>query len=624
MNQLKTASGLEAAYHSVRQNLLQERIDAGHWVGELSASALSTATAISTLSFLLDQSQDDRDIPVDQVRRQIDAGFRWLLTQQNDDGGWGDTPKSHSNISTSMLVVAAIHAAKRDRELNSQVAKAESYIESQGGIPGLKKRYGIDKTFAVPILANCAMAGIVDWKQVSALPFEAACVPQRFYNLLQLPVVSYAIPALVAIGQVKFHKDPPWDPIRKIIRQSSVAPSLRVLEKMMPQSGGFLEAVPLTSFVSMALIHCGKQSHPVVKKGIQFILDSFRVEDDGGSWPIDTNLATWTTTLSINSLAVHSSSWINELQNSDETDHWRNCFDWLMSCQNLEIHPFTGAAPGGWGWTDLSGAVPDADDTPGALLALRQFFDHAELLWHGTELDQKKKQILKSKELGIQWLLGLQNRDRGWPTFCRGWGKLPFDRSGTDITAHAIRGLLAWKDRTNNPTLGSAIDKGFRFLSKTQRKDGSWIPLWFGNQDLPDEINPYYGTAKVLSGYWAAGGFDTTEARIGLKWVRDNQNPDGGWGGGESLAWPDSDLGRSSVEETALCTEVLLNDADEQSKASAQRGVQWLIRAVESNQIQRSWPIGFYFARLWYFEKMYPLVFATSALGRALAQQQTE
>ena len=35
-----------------------------------------------------------------------------------------------------------------------------------------------------------------------------------------------------------------------------------------------------------------------------------------------------------------------------------------MSCQNQQTHPFTGAAPGGWGWTDLSGAVPDADDTP--------------------------------------------------------------------------------------------------------------------------------------------------------------------------------------------------------------------------------------------------------------------
>jgi squalene-hopene/tetraprenyl-beta-curcumene cyclase len=27
-------------------------------------------------------------------------------------------------------------------------------------------------------------------------------------------------------------------------------------------------------------------------------------------------------------------------------------------------------------------------------------------------------------------------------------------------------------------------------------------------------------------------------------------------------------------------------------------------------------PIGFYFAKLWYFERMYPLVFAVSALGR--------
>ena len=35
-----------------------------------------------------------------------------------------------------------------------------------------------------------------------------------------------------------------------------------------------------------------------------------------------------------------------------------------------QVHPLTGAEPGGWGWTDLSGAVPDADDTAAALLAL--------------------------------------------------------------------------------------------------------------------------------------------------------------------------------------------------------------------------------------------------------------
>ena len=129
----------------------------------------------------------------------------------------------------------------------------------------MRRRYGKDKTFAVPILANCAMAGIVPWKEVSALPFEAACVPQRFYHLLQLPVVSYAIPALVAIGQCKFINDPPWDPVRKLIRKSAIGGSLKVLQKMQPQSGGYLEAIPLTAFVSMALIESGRWDHPVVE-----------------------------------------------------------------------------------------------------------------------------------------------------------------------------------------------------------------------------------------------------------------------------------------------------------------------------------------------------------------------
>src|SRR5581483_874435 len=43
---------------------------------------------------------------------------------------------------------------------------------------------------------------------------------------------------------------------------------------------------------------------------------------------------------------------------------------WLLHQQYRERHPYTGADPGGWAWTDLPGGVPDCDDTPGALLAL--------------------------------------------------------------------------------------------------------------------------------------------------------------------------------------------------------------------------------------------------------------
>src|SRR4051794_38733600 len=40
---------LRAAYIAARDALLAERVPAGHWVGELSTSALSTATAVVAL-----------------------------------------------------------------------------------------------------------------------------------------------------------------------------------------------------------------------------------------------------------------------------------------------------------------------------------------------------------------------------------------------------------------------------------------------------------------------------------------------------------------------------------------------------------------------------------------------
>jgi len=108
---------------------------------------------------------------------------------------------------------------------------------------------------------------------------------------------------------------------------------------------------------------------------------------------------------------------------------------WIASQQFTERHPFTGSDPGGWGWTHLPGSVPDGDDTPGALLALAQVA--------ANQLEFFMPRI----SAGIYWLASLQNRDGGWPTFCRGWGRLPFDRSGPGLTAHALRAPSAWSQR---------------------------------------------------------------------------------------------------------------------------------------------------------------------------------
>jgi squalene-hopene/tetraprenyl-beta-curcumene cyclase len=43
----------------------------------------------------------------------------------------------------------------------------------------------------------------------------------------------------------------------------------------------------------------------------------------------------------------------------------------------------------------------------------------------------------------------------------------------------------------------------------------------------------------------------------------------------------------------------------------------WLVERVERGEHRQPAPIGFYFAKLWYYEKLYPLTFTVAALGRA-------
>ncbi len=593
------ADRISAAWESVRDRLLDERNEAGHWTGELCSSALATATAVVALELARqrDPSCDDAAVWGTLCR----GGLRYLLDQQLADGGWGDTDRSYANVATTMLGEAALAVAGHHLSDSTAVDRsrqsARKYIDEAGGTAALRRRYGRDKTFAVPILTCAALAGLVPWSAVAPLPFELAVLPQSWYRFLRLPVVSYAIPALVAIGQVRFAKRPPWNPLVRAIRRSAVARTLRVLTEVQPASGGFLEAVPLTSFVVMSLEGMNNHDHQVARVGRRFLVDSVRAD---GSWPIDTNLATWNTTLAVNHLAAggHAASRLD-------------CLDWILACQVRSRHRYTGADPGGWGWSDLSGSVPDADDTPGALLALRCFWESGEL-----QAGQRER-ISEAVDAGTAWLLGLQNRDGGWPTFCRGWGKLPFDRSGDDLTAHALRALAAWRERIEPKRYERAVRRGLRYLERRQRRDGSWWPLWFGNQDHADESNPVYGTAKVLVGLADLDQLDTPMAQRGFHWLEQQQNADGGWGGGPAVAefcLPDDVM--SSVEETALAVEALA--AGNRLARPLKRGVQWLLDAVEAGFFAVPSPIGFYFARLWYYERLSPITFTAAALGRVI------
>ena len=605
---------IETAVNSLVRRLLDRRAAPDHWEGHLASSALSTGTAVLAL---LITSQSGHT-PTGHLDSFVNAGARWLTRHQNADGGWGDTVRSRSNISTTAIVWAALSTLSAgEARLAAAVARAADWLQRAAGATtpdalraAILQRYGKDQTFSVPILTVLALAGKLDdeprapaprlrrasraWRSVPQLPFELAALPHHWFQHLSLPVVSYALPALIAIGQVRHALAPTRNPLTRALRQSVRKRTHAVLREMQPESGGYLEATPLTSFVVMSLAGMGWIDSPVLEHGVRFLIDSKRAD---GSWPIDTNLATWVTTLSIGALADAGAL------GSADADALRR---WLRAQQSTREHPFTHAAPGAWAWTPLSGGVPDADDTAGALIAL-------------SHLGPPDPAGTAAAAAGAKWLLGLQNRDGGIPTFCRGWGTLPFDRSTPEITAHALRAWSVWLpafDPLFQREIRDAAMRAIAYLASNQRGDGSWVPLWFGNESAPDQDNPVYGTARTLMAFESAVGREDPRGGAcrdaAVAYLLRSQNTDGGWGGHAGVP--------SSIEETGVTVAALSavshTRADRLLDEACERGANWLAAAALDGPIAAA-PVGLYFARLWYYEELYPIVFALAGLAAA-------
>src|SRR5499426_4395541 len=123
-----TRERLAGAYAKARAHLLSQRTPEGFWVGELASSALSTATAVCALTLV------DRQ----RFASLIEGGARWLLDHQMSDGGWGDTVKSFSNISTTMLCRAALTLGKEavaapSERIDESLRRAVDFLEKAAG-----------------------------------------------------------------------------------------------------------------------------------------------------------------------------------------------------------------------------------------------------------------------------------------------------------------------------------------------------------------------------------------------------------------------------------------------------------------------------------------------------------
>ncbi|MBE6204276.1 MAG: squalene--hopene cyclase [Rikenellaceae bacterium] len=561
---------IDAIISDLTERLKAQRKKGQMWRGELSSSAISTSVAAFAL----------HKIDAERYRQRIDQAVEWLLSTMAEDGSWGDSPESPSNMTATLLSYTSLYAQGRAPEQTKRYLERRfGGIDDEHIVRGVLEYYGKDLTFSVPILVMCALAGILKkWDRIPQFPFELTILPQRFFRFLQLPVVSYAIPALIAVGIVRFRRG--RQGIFSPVREAFVPKCMRVLTSLQPENGGFLEAAPLTAFVSMCLCEADMREHTVVRKAAEFLYDTQR---EDGAWPIDTDLASWVTALAVKALG-------------EDTEERELLTEKIRSNAFKEKHYFTGAQAGGWGWSDRPGAAPDGDDTSGALVALHT-------LSRGKYCDEVGA--------GVEWLMALQNNDGGMPTFCKGWGKLPFDRSSADISAHALLAMELWMDHLPEKIQRRAkrsIERMIGWMSREQAEDGSWTPLWFGDQGADDERSPVYGTATAVE-YLSQSKNEAVGPLIerGAKFLTGAQNDDGGWGGARGV--------ESKVTLTARALSALAS-IESADREVVERGFDYIYRAWQRGDMYRAEPIGLYFARLWYSEPMYNMTFVLMAMKK--------
>jgi squalene-hopene/tetraprenyl-beta-curcumene cyclase len=524
-------------------------------------------------------------------------GARWLRPRQGADGSYRSFPTaSEGDLGATASAGAALQGCA-PAESASEIAHARSYVEEHGGTAAVIEAFGRGD----PAVVYLALAGLIDPSQLPCPPMAPALIAplvrfmeRRFHSGIMM--VSGALTLIAHRLRGDWGSSGP--PSGEIARRFA-ARTLALLATFQNRNGSWNASAVQTALILPGLCSAGLgPDHPMVARTVQW-LDSQRVYDDEGLHFDAFGSPVWCTAANVRALVGAGES--------PGDPRAVRALEWLLAAQSHveqpEVDNRNPGAPriGGWAFQPGNETMVDNDDTGAVLTAYG-----AVLAAAGSD-GELGRRVGGSRDLGREWLLGMQNPDGGWSAFVHG---LPAKRPGPlfgapvevslgdpiaavrtlldpprelgdpsteDLTGRVLDGLGRIGLSTSSPAVGRAIE----FLRAQQFDHGGFWGRW--------TVNYLASTACVLEGL-ARVGVDMSEpwVRRAVGFVVERQNGDGGWG-----ELPDSyrepalaGRGPSMPPLTGLVLTGLI-DAGEASSDAVTRGIAYLL---EQQDPDGTWP----------------------------------
>lgn len=570
---------IEKAIGNACGQLFKTQYEDGYWWSELESNVTITSEYIMLL-YLLEVSRPEQ---------QKSMG-KYLLNQQRPDGSWGLYYGDGGNLSTTIEAYFALKLAGEHCE-SEPMRRAREFILSKGGIESAR----------VFTKIWLALFSQYDWDKVPSMPVELVLLPSSLYfniyefsswargTVVPLSIVMSIrprcpLPAKCSIKELYVpgskHKNFAscthklfflFDRIAKAFERRPI-PSLRnkavqaaetwILDHQ-EDSGDWGGIQPPMVYSVLALYYLGYPlDHEVIVKGIK-ALDAFCMEDEEGTRMQSCVSPVWDTALTV--LSMLDAGVAPEHPGLEKAGRWLlenqvlTGGDWQVKNDSL---------PGGWAFEFYNTRYPDVDDSAVVLSTLNRF--SAERI-EGLEF---------AKCRGMEWCLSMQSSNGGWAAFDKDntleiLNRIPFadqeamvDYPTADVTGRVLEAMGYLGYDGSHPRARKAI----QFLKKRQERDGCWWGRW--------GVNYIYGTWSVLKGLISIGE-DPRAAyiRAAVRWVKDHQNSDGGWGETcDSYENPElRGQGPSTPSQTAWALMSLIACGEMKSQ-EASRGIQYLLR----------------------------------------------